>query len=953
MSVRIEWDEHEQAVLLCALISVLDHKIERKQAIAEVSQQLRKLAVSRGIVIDDKYRNENGIALQMSKLEYAFTNGKSGLHVDSGWYFSIVRTYRNEYGKYKKMLGGVVEVPATESDMKKIDFVEWIKKNNPEEAGRIIASLLILGNQRHSNILKITDMREIESLIKQISSKKGGRRKKYTLALRAYEDYLNYVQGDTYEEQNQEKPHITAEEKLSSEDVVLSNEEKNAEHVVSFAGRQDYSHTRPYDLEYSGIHYSVRNWMQAYTQLVRCLFEDFPDKIVALRGKSIRGKRIDITDTSGSDAMIAPHEISEDLYLETNESATDIVEKIGLLLDLCGVDYADVIIKYTLKQSSESKMPLSVTANREQNEKGHADSDGLSFGEWLRQVQGMAEGTVRGYDSTINTVDAFVREHNIGSGTLRGTTDYASASETVDALFQSDEFIEFNRKKHNRFSAAMRKYLQYLRGGNVDTGAQGKTETDETFEGVDFTPYKDILAEKFPRGFRIDSRLDMGRLRNFWKEKYGTELNEEDEIVRKRISHITIRCQDFVYLPEMMMSDQTAEKIFAYLDECFKSGKAAVYFDALYTEFKSDFVGKRINNPEMLKSYMTFANGGRYYIHKTYLTADPHAEVNPADEIRDYMITIGVPVSVDDLKEALSHINADTVYWTVAGSHSAEFVRNQKGEYFHADVVRFTKQETDAITEMIQRAIDDKGYMGGKELTDAIADRLPSIMERYPFLSWLGLRDVIAYKLRDVFSFKGKIISASGQELSMSDVFAHFAATHDHFTLEHLNALKRDLDTPIYFDDVYANSLRISKDEFVTRDEAAFDIEATDTAIGRFCVGDYIALKDISFFGSFPDAGFPWNEFLLEHYVADFSKKFKLLHTGFNAGTPVGAIVKRSSRYSDFEEVMISELAESKIHLDRENALQYLVDIGLLARKNYGGIEHILSRAKLQRQRKG
>ena len=44
MSIRIVWSEHEQAVLLQALIDVLNHKIERKQAISEVSKRLRKEA---------------------------------------------------------------------------------------------------------------------------------------------------------------------------------------------------------------------------------------------------------------------------------------------------------------------------------------------------------------------------------------------------------------------------------------------------------------------------------------------------------------------------------------------------------------------------------------------------------------------------------------------------------------------------------------------------------------------------------------------------------------------------------------------------------------------------------------------------------------------------------------------------------------------------------------------
>lgn len=445
----------------------------------------------------------------------------------------------------------------------------------------------------------------------------------------------------------------------------------------------------------------------------------------------------------------------------------------------------------------------------------------------------------------------------------------------------------------------------------------------------------------------------MGRFCSLWETMYKTELKASNEDIRKRINHITIRCNDFVYLPEMMMTEQTAERIFAYITECFQDGKIAVYFDALYKEFENEFEGGRINNSEMLKSYLSFANNGRFYIHKKYLTKDAHVKINPTEEVRDYMITIGVPVTVDDLKAALSHINADAVYRAVAGSHSAEFVRNQTGEYFHADIINFTQQETDTITKMIQQAIDDKGYMGGTELVEAIAVKLPAVIERYPFLERLGLRDVIAYKLRGMFSFKGQIISQYEQDLSMTDVFAHFALMRDYFTLEQLNSLKRDLDTPIYFDSVYANSLRINVDEFVSRDQAAFDIEATDAAISRFCTGDYIALRKISFFGSFPDAGFPWNGFLLEHYVAEFSKDFKLMHSGFTAGKPVGAIVRRSSRYNDFDELLSAELAASGIPLDRENALQYLVDNGLLARKRYKKIEQVLSTAKQQRLTKG
>lgn len=70
MSLKIPWNEHEQAILLRSLINVLKHKVKRKYAIAEVSKQLRNLAMQQGLTIDDKFRNENGIALQMLRPDY-------------------------------------------------------------------------------------------------------------------------------------------------------------------------------------------------------------------------------------------------------------------------------------------------------------------------------------------------------------------------------------------------------------------------------------------------------------------------------------------------------------------------------------------------------------------------------------------------------------------------------------------------------------------------------------------------------------------------------------------------------------------------------------------------------------------------------------------------------------------------------------------------------------------
>ncbi|WP_206458294.1 hypothetical protein [Anaerovorax sp. IOR16] len=465
--------------------------------------------------------------------------------------------------------------------------------------------------------------------------------------------------------------------------------------------------------------------------------------------------------------------------------------------------------------------------------------------------------------------------------------------------------------------------------------------------------YKELLAEKYQKGFRINSDLEMIRFRRFWVDKFGFDLEEDDGIVRMNISNVTIQHQDFVYLPELMLDVETQQEILSYIQNCFLEGKKAVYFDALYQKFKIKFQGQRINNADMLKTYLTFTNKGSYVINKNYVASDKNVEVDLTGEVRNYLTNYGLPIKIDDLVESLSHIPRDKIIWAIAGNNSAEFVRNQKGEYFHADIVDLKSEELENIKKLIEKAINEKDFMGGNELIEIISIKYPAIIERYPYLNPLGMRDAIGYKLRDVFSFKGKIISTLGEDLSMSDVFADYAKLNEQFTLTQLNALKTELDTPIYFDAVYANSLRISKDDFVSKKRANFDISETDAAIDRFCIGDYITISEIRHFGSFPYVGFPWNSFLLEHYVSDYSKKYKLLHSGFNAGTPVGVIVKCTSKFEDFNDLIASALADSTIPLNRKDALQYLCDKGFLARRSYGDIEQVLIKSNMQRSQKG
>ena len=187
----------------------------------------------------------------------------------------------------------------------------------------------------------------------------------------------------------------------------------------------------------------------------------------------------------------------------------------------------------------------------------------------------------------------------------------------------------------------------------------------------------------------------------------------------------------------------------------------------------------------------------------------------------------------------------------------------------------------------------------------------------------------------------------------MAEVYAEYCHKHSRFTIDELNVLKQELGSTIYFDEIYAHSLRISQREFVSLDMAQFDVEATDEAIARICTGQYMSLQEIRDFGTFPYAGYPWNEYLVEAFVANYSQKFRLLHIGYSANVCAGAIVKQASPIQNSNDLLIDVLANSDIALNEDSALEHLRQQGYIARRRYSDIGRILTEAKVVRSKKG
>ena len=71
-----KWDIYEAVILLDGYLEMLRTNRSKMQIVKRISADLRRMAVNRGIEIDNIYRNENGISYQIQSMDSAYKGKK-------------------------------------------------------------------------------------------------------------------------------------------------------------------------------------------------------------------------------------------------------------------------------------------------------------------------------------------------------------------------------------------------------------------------------------------------------------------------------------------------------------------------------------------------------------------------------------------------------------------------------------------------------------------------------------------------------------------------------------------------------------------------------------------------------------------------------------------------------------------------------------------------------------
>lgn len=921
------WDKYEAAILLEGLLASMKGELTRSAAIKLVSRDLREMALHRGVEIDEVYRNANGISFQMKSMESAYL-GCTVFKPATKLFADVAGLYHESYDEYQKLLK---EARAMISDRKNVedDFMRYLAERvSPAQLSELyrcyseIETFCLKIKVLQNPLFETTDFETIKKVQRTIEQNKifrVTRRRQINKIVDAGRHYYNYIKegldaritaGKTvedrsnidYEMPNQSPPDIEAEAESPATAYTKTEQDERL----------------------------LQKHPAVYNQIYNALKASHESQRVTIR------EMCEAINHTARPAVV--EEILDNVSWASNIGDSYIFS-----------ENTPAIEPDTSNTESSHSQDTTFEAHQRKliGNDATCEINSRSFSRYLSETLNMADATCRSYSSAINNCEAFAREHHLTSWKLY-TKDKQTAQETIQLLLSNADFLAYNARQHNRFRAALQKFLGFI-GSDLTWTAPAKDDS-EPAEIYKDEGYEEVLRQYFKKGFRMDSPLEIRKFKRYYTATHDRELTDPNDDISKKIKQLCIIYEGKAFLPDVMLSEELKDELLNYIESAFADGKAAIYYQAIFAEFSDAFLDYHIHDADMLKSYLTFIGDGRFFINRSFISKTPDVSMDPLSEVRSCLQDYGRPATYDELFAALPHLPQSKIKFILASN--VEFVNNGRSEYFHESIVHLSDEELDGIAEIIQRTIDEKDFIGGNELYDAIRAKYPYIIDENHTLSMYGFRDALKAKLGDKFSFKGNIISRSGQELSMADVFAKYARSHDAFTLSELQSLANNLATPIYFEAIYENSLRISRDQFVAKTAAHFPVEAMDEALDRICMGKYIPLPEATNFGTFPYVGFPWNIFLLEHYVASYSQKYMLLHSSFNGTECAGAIVKRSAGIDSFDDLIVDLLANNQMEMEKAPVLQFLSDKGYLARRRYSEIESLIIKANAQRQRK-
>ena len=579
------------------------------------------------------------------------------------------------------------------------------------------------------------------------------------------------------------------------------------------------------------------------------------------------------------------------------------------------------------------------------NEDRKIDID--SFYEWMKSEANMAPSSCRAYSSSFRTACDYAMSNGLTSEKLYEITDNQILQEQTAKVLQNVDFQNYNAEQHNRFSAALKKYLEYRTGIILPLRAQ----KDSPVKNSIFCPYREqvisVLREHYPYGFRLESTIDLKRFKRYAEEQ-NAELPESDDDLKVEIRKAGVKIEDKVYLIEQ----DTFAFIRKTIDALAFDGSKILFYDCIYDSDVSGMEDHYITSADQLKAIMKqcrqniFDDLAKIYFAKNFVSL-------LGEQMEKDAVTIELQRvwgesqtrCADELAEQLPAIPEEYVRRYLSGNTA--FVWISDGTYFSMQRFIITEEEKEAILSFVSEECDNKGYASISDVPFGNTEE-----ENYE-LTTVGLQEAVYNAvLLNQYYLNGKILTKDNKSLDVVTLAKQYLIGKNECTFDEMDKKVEEIAGTRYrymaYDALYSTMVRVDKNRYVAHQYVKFDVDAIDEILSEMIKDKFLAIKEITSFALFPVCGFPWNHYLLESYCYSYSKRYCLKVVGFNDKN--AGIIAENDVTDGYTELLARAAARAKIELSMEAVGQYYFETGYMGKRSFADLESTVERAKALRE---
>ncbi len=528
-----------------------------------------------------------------------------------------------------------------------------------------------------------------------------------------------------------------------------------------------------------------------------------------------------------------------------------------------------------------------------------------------------------------------------------------STAQTIKKAIDNSDFLKSHEQQKKDIISAVQYYYAFTE--KLDKSQENENSTSEAKDQLPVTLTKKPKAEQFDyilrncfeNGLALNAiRLDQFRM--IYENEFGSELTEDDDSLITQLKETGCFIDGRVYPKQEPKQNKLLHEIRLAIMEALNSGIGCVYISCVMERWRKPLADcLNIYNETTLKEALLSDEMSEVYATNTVFKLGK-GKVFPEKEVLRYMKDCHTPVNYGQLEETLWYLPIDAIKHAL--TTEASLVQVDWETYLYAPNFPASAAELEQLSHAMQEKIDLKGFLVAKDIAEIVNEDCPAIsINTSGYKDW-AYRNVLKYIFRDEFEFGSSVVSTKGQKLEMWQVYREYCRSYERLTLTELKQFSNEIGVQIYWDDVLSEMVRINEVEMVRKDLIHFNIDMVDHVLEELCPDDYLPIKDIKLYLHFPTVEHPWNVFLLECYLLQYSKKFTLYHVSYSDSGVYGIIVRQDSLLKNYRSVIVDMLSHRNDWRNAQEALSLIVNTGCQARRRFSGLDEVVREASLLRE---